>query len=198
LDASIAARLLRYGLWAGIVGVQLVPGWLAHKTRLLAIAASLAVVCAGLCAYASLMPAWPRFLAMRFAIDAQPFDAPGIFGRRLYATAQKDAVVLIPPGDEAWDFKLYARRAVVVDNKDFPFTDRGILEWKDRMDRTLGTPLVRGLDTSVAWRMRSPSGLSATAAHYSAGYVLTRDDWHPKLPGKRIDQEKGWSLWELP
>ncbi|MEO6875320.1 MAG: DUF6798 domain-containing protein, partial [Opitutaceae bacterium] len=148
-------------------------------------------------AWASFRPDWPPFLVQRFAIDARPLDPEGILGRRFGAHSPFDAIVLLPPGGDAWSFKLHARRAVVVDTKSTPFTDRGLLEWKSRMEAVLGVPLIRHLDPFEAWRVRTPEQLRTVAVHYGARYVLTRDDWHPQLPGHRIDQEQGWTLWQL-
>jgi len=197
-DPSLPARAVRYGLWAGLVAAQLVPAWLGRRPKALAASAALAVAVAGSCAYASLQPGWPPFLTVRFAIDARPLDAPGILGRRFAAVAPPGAIVLLPPAGETWSFRLQSHRAAVVDDKDFPFTDAGIREWKNRMDAVLGTPLVRGLDLVEAWHRRPPEDVLATARLYGARYILTRDDWHPRLPGRLVDREQGWTLWEEP
>jgi hypothetical protein len=175
-----------------------VPAWLEGRRANLAGAGALALAAALACAVWSSSPAWPRWLAGHFAIDAAPFDIPGILGERFRAHAPPGAVVLVPPDGDVWAFKLYARRAIVVDLKHFPFTDHGIAEWRRRMGEVLGTPLVRGLDLDAAWAAQSPDRLAAIAARYGARYVLTRDRWHPLLPGRRIDRLQDWSLWELP
>lgn len=198
LDPSFAARAVRYGLWAGIFGLQLLVAKLTLRPALLATAALSAMVGAGCCARASLDPRWPPFLAMRFSVDARPLDAPGILGQRFRRQAANDAVVLIPPGGDTWSFRLHSGRAAVVVEKDFPFTDRGIQEWKRRMEEVLSTPLAPGIDMTAAWRKIPAAKLATIAARFDTRYVLTRDDWHPQLPGRRIDQEQGWSLWELP
>ncbi len=109
-----------------------------------------------------------------------------------------DAVVLVPPIGDVWAFKLYAQRAIVVDIKHFPFSDRGIAEWQRRISDVLGTPYVRGLDLEATWAAQPPARLAAVAARYGARYVLTCDRWHPQLPGRRIDHFQDWSIWELP
>ena len=196
-DASLAARGPHYGLWLAIFGFQLVPGWLAHRPLPLALAAGLAVAGAGWCANASLGPSWPHFLVQPFAIDAPPFDVIGLLGRRFERYAPKDACVLVPPISEAWSFKLFARRSVVVDIKNIPFTDRGMAEWKKRMDDVLGTPWTRGLDAEGAWAAQPSARLVAVARRHGAGYVLTRDAWHSQLPGTVVDRLQGWTLWRL-
>ena len=197
-DSSIAIRGVHYGLWAAIFFLLLVPQWLAGRPWALASAAVLAVAGAAACARASLRPDWPPQLARRFAIDARPYGGPAVLGQRFATSSPVDAVVLLPPSSEAWSFKLYARRAGVVDDKNAPFTDRGLCEWKRRMDEVLGEPLAHGTDPDAAWQGRAPDDLCALARRYGARYVLTRDDWHAEFPGKKIDQEQGWSLWQLP
>lgn len=86
---------------------------------------------------------------------------------------------------------------MVVDDKNNPFTDRGLREWKERMDAVLGAPLESVADPVAAWAARSPADLAAVANRYGAHYILTRDAWHPVLPGRKIDQEDGWSLWAV-
>lgn len=197
-DASIAARGLRYGLWVALFGVQLLPARLTQRPWLLAGLAALAVTGAAACAIGSQRQDWPAFLTARFAVNARPTDAPGILGQRFGARSPKDALVLAPPTDQPWTFKLYSRRALVADNKSSPFTERGLLEWRDRMEQVMGTTFAPGADPAAAWRGRSPEMVRALADHYGARYVLTRDDWHAALPGRKIDHEAGWSLWELP
>jgi len=196
-EESFGARTLRYGLCAALFLLQLIAAWLEDRPRRLAVAAALAAAGAALCARASLRPDWPPFLMIRFAVDAAPIDPEGILGRRFGARSHPDAIVLLPPDGEAWSFKLHARRAVVVDTKSVPFSDRGLREWQVRMEDVLGRPIVRGMDLDAAWKARTPEQLFAVAQRYHARYLLTRDDWHPTMIGRRIDQEQGWSLWQL-
>ena len=197
-DASMATRIVRYGLWGAILGTQLLAFGLVNRPRLLAGLAVLTVAGTAACAHVSRTASWPIMLAVHFSIDAPPTDPPGILGLRSGARLPKDALVLVPPTSEAWSFKLYARRAVIVDDKGTPFSDRGLREWRDRMEQILGTAFVPGINPAAAWRARSPESLIATAGRYGARYVLTRQDWHAGLPGRLIDHESGWSLWEIP
>jgi hypothetical protein len=174
------------------------PAWLARRPGRMAWVGAVALSGALGCAAFSTTSFWPPWLAERFAIDAAPFDIPGILGEHFRKYAPVDAVVLVPPDGDVWAFKLYARRAMVVDIKHFPFTDRGIAEWQRRMGDVLGTPFVRGLDVDAAWAAQPPGRIAAIAARYGARYVLTRDRWHPQLPGRRIDRLQDWSVWELP
>ncbi len=197
LDPSITVRAVRYALWLALFLVQFGTRRLRPRRGVMLAGALVAVAIAGVASRASQGPGWPAFLAQRFNPDAQPLDAPGRLGARFGQQAPLDAVVLIPPAGETWTFKLYAQRAVVVDDKNNPFTDRGLREWKTRMDAVLGAPLESIADPVAAWAARSPADLAAVAHRYDAHYLLTRDAWHPAIPGKKIDQQEGWTLWRL-
>lgn len=194
---SPAWHLGRHLAWMVLLLVQLVPAALARQPLALGAATAAAIIAAATTARASLQPGWSGPLARRFSVDAPPGDAPAILGRRFRDRSAPDALVLVPPTSEPWSFKLYARRAVVVDDKNIPFTSAGLKEWHDRMERVLGVPFTRGVDAEAAWRARSPAALRELARHYRARFLLTRDEWHPAVMGRRIDTEQGWSLWEL-
>ncbi|MCX6951941.1 MAG: hypothetical protein NTV51_07220 [Verrucomicrobia bacterium] len=192
---SLGYHVARHGLWLSLWAVALIPALLSSRPALLIGCASLTIGVAG---FVATTPDFlPPPLAGRFALDAAPSDPPGRLGARFRARSSPDALVLVPPTSDAWSFKLYAQRAVVVDDKNIAFTTSGLREWHDRMQRVLGTPFVPGLDPTAAWRGQSPAALAALAAHYGAHYVLTQDSCHDSLPGRRLDRDGGWSLWEL-
>ena len=140
-----------------------------------------------------------HLLASRFAVSTGPVDAPGVLGARFGAATPKDALALVPPEGDCWSFRLFARRAVVIQTKDLPFTDRGMLEWRARLEDVLGTRLVPGQDLVKLWSELPPARLVALAAKYHARFILTCDAWHPDLPGAtRVDQIGGWSVWQCP
>ena len=195
---TIGYYVNRFGPWVLLVGVQLIP-YALHRVRGALLAGTgLAVAGAAGAAVLSVRADWPDRLAHRFAIDAGPLDPPGVLGRRFRDRSDKEALVLVPPTSEPWSFKLHAQRAVVVDDKNIPFTDAGLKEWHRRMETVLGRPFVRDLDVAAAWRARPAAELLGVAAQFGAGHILTRDEWHPELPGRRLDTEQGWTLWELP
>ncbi|MBL9188271.1 MAG: hypothetical protein JNK23_12370 [Opitutaceae bacterium] len=188
----------RFGPWVLLLVVQLAPYVLQRARGALLAGTALAMAGAAGAAILSTRPDWPDSFAHRFAIDAGPLDPPALLGRRFRDHSAKDALVLVPPTSEPWSFKLHAQRAVIVDDKNIPFTSAGLKEWHRRMETVLGRPFVRNLDAAAAWRSRSAGELLGVAAQFGAGYLLTRDEWHPELPGRRLDTEQGWSLWELP
>lgn len=145
-----------------------------------------------------LPPSVQRTLAPRFRPDSGPVDPPSLLGRRFREYAPKDSVVLVPPDGDSWSFKLFAQRAVVVETKTMPFTDRGMLRWKSRLEDVLGEPLRPGLDLQGRWHELPVAALTAAAARNDAGYLLTEDAFHPAIPGAiRVDQVDGWSVWKL-
>jgi len=194
---STAASAAQTAVWTATFLALLIPVWFARRPAWRLAAALGGGTGALACAFASQSPAWPRAMEGHFAIDARPFDAPGELGRRFGQHAPTDAIVLLPPTGDVWTFKLFARRAVVVDDKNFPFTSRGMAEWKERMDAVLGTPLTRGLDAEGSWAAQPPARVAVVANRYGARYVLTRDVWHPSLRGTVVDRLQGWTLWEL-
>jgi hypothetical protein len=196
-DASIAARGLRYGLWAGMFLALATSAWLAARPARIAAAAVLAVAALVLAARASVGPEWSDFLMNRFAYDARPTDPIGKLGARFARNAPLDALVLNPPASESWTFRVHSHRALIVDDKDMPHTEHGMAVWRDRVGRVVGTPYVPGLDLNAAWAARRPEELAAVAREFGAGYILTHDAWHPQLPGTPVDREAGWTLWRL-
>jgi len=187
-----------YGTCVAAFLALLVPaGLVDHPGRMVSVALVALAAALGSAAW-SMTPTWPKLLAGRFNINAPPFDIPGILGQRFEQHSPIDAVVLVPPDRDVWAFKLYARRAIVVDLRHFPFSDHGIAEWRRRISEIVGVPFERGLDIDAAWAAQTPQRLATVAAKYGARYVMTCDRWHPQFPGRRIEHLHGWSIWELP
>ena len=194
---SLTYHLFRFAPWLLMFFAQLVPHALRARRLALVAATTLVAGTVAWCAVTSRQPGRNSIMASRFSIDLPPSDAPAILGDRFRLHSARDAIVLLPPTSEAWSFKLYAQRAAVVDDKNIAFTNAGLREWHDRMQQVLGVPFVPGIDAAAAWRAQSPAAIRTLAARYGARHVLTRDDWHPELPGHRVDREQNWSLWEL-
>jgi len=200
LDGTLGARLYHDLPWFGVAVALALPYLLRKSVTALVAAAVFATAGAVAAAYLSTRSELPSPLAPRFAVDArpQPEDAPGALGLRFKRRSAPDDVVLVPPAGESWTFKLFSQRADVVDDKNMPFTDAGILEWRRRLDEVLGVTVTPSTDFEACWRQRSPETLRQIATKYRAHYILTRDEWHPTMPGIAVDHEQGWTLWELP
>lgn len=113
-------------------------------------------------------------------------------------TSPVDALVLVPPSDQV--FRYYSNRSVVVTFKSFPFTDRGIVTWQQRLEDVLG-PLDKDMMnddyTHERYRQRSAAEIEALARKYGANYILTQRDWHPNLAGTIVNQVNEWEVWQL-
>ncbi len=107
-----------------------------------------------------------------------------------------DALVLVPPSDRL--FRFYSQRSVVVSFKGFPFTDAGMVTWQQRMQTLLGElpATVEGV-LDQRFRQRTGAELGAIAAEVGATHILTRQAWHPDIPGTVIDRQEGWVLWAM-
>ena len=108
--------------------------------------------------------------------------------------SEGDALVLVPPSDE--NFRFYSQRSVVVTFKSFPFTDRGIKEWKNRLEAVLGKLTQQG-SLNSRFSQRSSSELVNVARRFGASYLLTRVDWHPDIKGVVVDREGDWIIWKI-
>ena len=107
-----------------------------------------------------------------------------------------DALVLVPPADRI--FRFYSQRSVVVTFKAFPFTDAGIVTWQQRLEAMVGTMPENAEDTLYAiFMQRTSAELVDVAKQFGAGYILTRQDWHPDMPGTLLDQQEDWVLWDV-
>ncbi|NEQ49846.1 MAG: hypothetical protein F6K11_06885 [Leptolyngbya sp. SIO3F4] len=109
----------------------------------------------------------------------------------------KDALVLVPPSDRL--FRFYSERSVAVSFKGFPFTDAGMINWQHHMQVLLGE-LPANVESVLDQRFSQRTGaeLAEIAAQFQATHILTRQDWHPNIPGSTlIEQEGNWALWAV-
>ena len=110
--------------------------------------------------------------------------------------APTDALVLVPPADRI--FRFYSQRSVVATFKAFPFTDAGIVTWQQRLEAMVGTLPENAEDKLNAIFMeRTSAELVDVAKQFGADYILTRQEWHPDMPGTLIDQQDDWALWDV-
>ena len=111
--------------------------------------------------------------------------------------SENEALVLVPPSDLF--FNMFSQRSIVVSFKNFPYTDSGIVEWKDRIETVLNVPIqeVRPWKIEELYRSRSSSALLEVSRHYGAGYILSQHDWHPDMPGEEIASSGPWRVWKI-
>jgi hypothetical protein len=171
-----------------VLGVLLTPlliqRWVARRWRTIA-AAGLALGIAGVLVIAlsgALYTRIDRLVQEQLTIRGVWQDDAAPLARRFAKHSPQEALVLVPL--DVQHFRLLSRRAVVVDFKAFPFTERGIAKWIDRMRA------VQACDD------RPPSCLLAVARRYEAGYILTRRE-HPFPESVVVDREGIWTLWKI-
>ena len=130
-------------------------------------------------------------------INAVPSDDLNKLAVRFSQISSQDALVLIPPS--VTSFQFFSQRAIVVNFKNSPLTEKGIKEWQNRMEAVLGVPL----SPQMIWGgndlfiRRSSADLVKVARNYHADYILTRTDWHPKMQGEIADKQGKWILYKI-
>jgi hypothetical protein len=133
----------------------------------------------------------------RVNINAVSSDDLSRLAMRFSQISSRDSLVLIPPS--VTSFQFFSERAIVVNFKNFPFTEKGIKEWQNRMQAVLGVPL----NPQMIWGgndlfiRRSSADLVKVARNYQADYILTRSDWHPNIDGEIVEQEGKWILFKI-
>ncbi|MEG3897438.1 MULTISPECIES: DUF6798 domain-containing protein [unclassified Microcoleus] len=133
----------------------------------------------------------------RVNINSVPRDDLSKLAVRFSQISSRDSLVLIPPS--VTSFQFFSERAIVVNFKNFPFTEKGIKEWQNRMETVLGVPL----NPQMIWGgndffiRRSSADLVKVARNYHADYILTRSDWHPNIDGEIVDREGKWILFKI-
>ncbi len=133
----------------------------------------------------------------RININAIPSDDLSRLALRFSQSSSQDALVLIPPS--VTSFQYFSQRAIVVNFKNFPLTEKGIKEWRNRMETVLGVPL----NPQMIWggndlfSRRKNADLVEVARKYHADYILTRTDWHPNIDGEIADRQGKWILYKI-
>ncbi|WP_445244066.1 DUF6798 domain-containing protein [Microcoleus sp. OTE_8_concoct_300] len=133
----------------------------------------------------------------RININAVSSDDLSRLAVRFSQISSRDSLVLIPPS--VTSFQFFSERAIVVNFKNFPFTEKGIKEWQNRMEAVLGVPL----NPQMIWGgndlfiRRSSADLVKVARNYHADYILTRTDWHPNIQGEIADKQGKWILYKI-
>ncbi|WP_445174073.1 DUF6798 domain-containing protein [Microcoleus sp.] len=133
----------------------------------------------------------------RVNINALSSDDLSRLAVRFSQISSRDSLVLIPPS--VTSFQFFSERAIVVNFKNFPFTEKGIKEWQNRMETVLGVPL----NPQMIWGgndlfiRRSSADLVNVARNYHADYILTRTDWHRNMQGEIADKQGKWILYKI-
>ncbi|MEG4226508.1 hypothetical protein QUA35_10725 [Microcoleus sp. N9_B2] len=133
----------------------------------------------------------------RVNINAVPRDDLSKLAVRFSQSSSRDSLVLIPPS--VTSFQFFSERAIVVNFKNFPFTEKGIKEWQNRMEAVLGVPLNPQMiwGGSHLFSRRSSGDLVKVARKYHADYILTRSDWHPNIDGEIVDRQGKWIIFKI-
>ncbi|HET9993193.1 MAG TPA: DUF6798 domain-containing protein [Kofleriaceae bacterium] len=123
------------------------------------------VMCGGLCAFA---------LWSERSLIAAPVlfeNAEGGLTKWARTESPRDAVFLIPP--YYGDFRLLARRAVVVDDKSPPMYLDELVEWYQRLCSAVDAKKLDSLgDGWQRWNTLSPERLVAVADRFHASYIV--------------------------
>ena len=133
----------------------------------------------------------------RININAVPRDDLNQLALRFSQSGTQDTLVLIPPS--VTSFQYFSQKAIVVNFKNFPLTEKGIKEWQNRMETVLGVPL----NPQMIWggndlfSRRNSADLVQVARKYHADYILTRTDWHPNIQGEIADKQGKWILYKI-
>ena len=186
---------------AVVLGVLLAGAWAwsrGGRSRALAVALPAGLVF--VLVATTLAGVAPPPISTNLVLFEERSDPLMVLAKRVNQRSLPEDVFLVPPFVP--DFKLYARRAVVVDFKCFPYTDRGIQMWAERLEAVYDQPVDASINWSgdpvTPWARRDPSQLLEVAQRYGADYLLTRAEWHPRAPAVLVDQEEGWLLYKLP
>lgn len=192
-----------------LFGIMLVPHWLTQKIRTqgtrIAVAFSLAIFMAGtlFMGIKGLLPgSLNRIFSSRVSFYNLGNNDVSKLALRFREISPKDALIMIPPSVE--QFRWLSQRSIVIDWKGFSFTDRGMLEWKKRLENVLGYPVNKQTSPLVGWEAsdklynaRSSSDLVKVAQRYKAEYILSKKNWHPDMPGEEIAREGDWVIWKV-
>ncbi len=134
-----------------------------------------------------------QIVAKKGSFDGElaPDSSISAVAARASTELSRNSLILIPPSQAF--FRMASRRSVVVDNKAFPYTDAGIVEWRERMEAVLGSDLER----PGRYQDRTPTELTAVARRYGADYILTRRSWHSSLGEQPVIAEGDWAIWKV-
>jgi hypothetical protein len=202
-ETAVQLSLWRFSIFVKLltcVGVamwveQQLPRW---RPVLATAAASIGMAMIAVCVVRG-----PYFGAFRIAEDPPSYLAACDWIRE---HTPPDAVFLVPPDEQ--EFRLRARRAIVVNYKAVPQLSRELGVWRDRLREVLQMRDLRNLPrpfektlAAIHERYESlpPEHYADAARRYGARYVLVGhrlpDDWEPRRID--LDGNTSWFLYDL-
>jgi hypothetical protein len=177
-ETLVQASLYRFSVFPkllGCIGAAFLVERVARRWKIER-AVTACAACAGLVLMCACAERGPYLGMFRLVHDDPPYDAVCDWARQ---NTPADAVFLVPPQEE--DFRLRARRAIVINFKGVPQLSGEFPEWRDRLRDVLDLPDLRVLPTPFASTLAAirdryealpPAHLEAVSRKYGARYVL--------------------------
>jgi hypothetical protein len=137
------------------------------------------------------------FIQNQIAINLVNQDPITQIALKFRNLSDKNALILIPPS--LTKFRFYSQRSVVFDFRSFPYTDRGIMEWKKRLIAIAGEDfyLKHSQNLDDFYRDLNEQELLNLAKQFNANYILTRSDWHSQLDRSVVVREREWVIYKI-
>jgi hypothetical protein len=139
---------------------------------------------------------YPAALAERFSIFSPPRSATAKIGAWIKPKVTPETLVYVQPIEESWDFKVYSNASTVVEEKHFPFTTSGIIEWQRRMD------IVHTADAdpsgALALSLSHDARALDQAKQFGATHLLLHGaNKHPPKEMLELITIDNWTLYEI-
>lgn len=169
--------------------VERIPG--VRVERMLALIPGVALV--GCLLVTAVVQFQPQLLERRVAMLARAEDPWSDLYRWAAIETDNNAVFAVPPSNSS--FRTWARRAIVVNFKAFPFQDTGMVEWYRRIRDTsdhpaLASGYVPAADLDIAYEQLGEVDLTRLAELYGFTYVARTTP----LVGVPADSSSRWTL----
>ena len=197
---------VRLMLWLALVPLLALVGgaWALQFERGRRFIAPLSFVGVALLALVALAPI-PKIKGARGKIFSgfnysQPFKGPQAeVARWAKSNTPENALFLLPP--QEGDFRLPARRAIVVNFKTFAWGDKGLLDWRERISDVTGNkPLALGNnfieELSDKYNALTPQQITSLQQKYGFDYVVVNAQKSLNWP--LVFQTKEWKVYSAP
>jgi hypothetical protein len=200
-EALIQASLYRFSIYPKLfscIAAAFLIGMAAAPRVINASAAALGIALIALCLWRG-----PYLGLFRIPEDDVSYAAACDWIRE---NTPIDAIFLVPPSEQ--EFRLRARRAIVVNFKAVPQLSGELREWRDRMQAVLDMENLTRLPRPFAATLNAirerydslaPQTLERAARRYNARYILVGHRFPPAWDGRRIDigASSSWFLYDL-